>query len=86
MCQNLFSWILFCWCKAPWFWDTLNKVLERELFGGRNAVHGCMNTKDFLDWSLYFVSDISLLLRTERKVEEGDYRLFNLAIIAKRKK
>ncbi len=45
-----------------------------------------MNKKDFLDWSLYFVSDISLLLRTERKVEEGDYRLFNLAIIAKRKK
>jgi hypothetical protein len=39
-------------------------VLERELFGGRSAVHGCMNKKDFLDWSLYFVSDIILLLRT----------------------
>jgi hypothetical protein len=25
---------------------------------------GSMNKKDFLDWSLYFVSDIILLLRT----------------------
>jgi hypothetical protein len=34
------------------FWDILIKCFERELFGGRNSVHGCMNKKGFLDSSL----------------------------------
>jgi hypothetical protein len=39
------------------FWDILIKCLKRELFGGRNTVHGCMNKKAF-SIPVFFVSDM----------------------------
>ncbi len=45
---------------TPWIKCLKESFLVEEM----QFMDGSMNKKDFLDWSLYFVSDIILLLRT----------------------